>query len=180
MADLFLKKEAPAIKMRIEQGASLFFSVILVLFFITAASYGGLIFLSNAQDKTRQDIVDQIRLKGETLRPELLRQIFILDNRLKNLKTLLSAHPFITNVFGFLEAQTLPQVRYLNFNFTADGKRLDLDGETPSYAMLARQITVFEKNQEIESVDFGGLSFQKNQVGFKLSIVFKPTFLQLR
>lgn len=180
MADLLLKKETPSIQFRIEQRASLFFSIILVLFFMAVASYGGLIFLSRAQEKTRQDIVDQIRLKGETLRPDLLRQIFILDSRLKNLKTLLSRHQSTSAIFHFLETQTLPQVNYLNFNFSADSRRIDLDGEAPSYGVLARQIMILEKNKDVERVDFGGLSFRKNQVGFKLSVVLRPAALESR
>lgn len=180
MPDLLLKKESPALSIRIQRGASLFSTVSVLLFFLMIALYGGLLFLNRAQEGVRQEIVDQIYIKAETLRPELLRQIFVLENRLKHLKTVLGAHTFPSNILVFLENQTLPQVRYRVFNFRRDTARVDLDGTAPSYAVLARQISIFEGAREIERIEFGGLSFAQGELGFKLSLIFNPAFLTAR
>ena len=53
-----------------------------------------------------------------------------------------------------------------------------MSGEATSYSTIARQIGVFERDQNIERVEFGGLSLGANNVaGFKVSLIFKRSFL---
>lgn len=97
------------------------------------------------------------------------------------MRTLLARHVFPSNVFKLLEADTHPQVRFANFNFVADSRKLEMTGETTSYALLARQISLLERDPQVEEVQFGGLAFgPSNLLGFKLTIIFKQSLLQLR
>ncbi|QQG45673.1 MAG: hypothetical protein HYW89_02010 [Candidatus Sungiibacteriota bacterium] len=181
MADLLLKKESPEAKFRIERGSSFLFYLVLALFFLGLAVYGGLLLLNRGQERAREELTAQVRLKEEDLRPELLNQIFILDKRLKNLRTLLARHIFPSNTLRLVEADTHPQVRFLNFNLSTDSRKLEMSGETTSYAVLARQIALFERDPQVERVEFGGLSFGTNNLlGFKLTLIIKTSLLQLR
>jgi len=141
----------------------------------------GLALLNQSRESQKIQLIAQNKIKEESLRPELLDQITSLEQRLKNVRSLLAEHPFASNAFRVLEADTHPQVRYSNFSFAKDGLKVDLSGEAASYRVLARQIGIFEQDPQIQKVDFGGLSTTgEGLVGFKLTLVFRPSLLQLR
>lgn len=181
MADLLSKKEPYISYTRLERGGSWLFFVVLAVFFMVAASSGGLALLNRAQSAAHSEILEQVREKGGNLQTDLLGQIFLVDQRLSNLRLLLAEHTFVSNVLRLLEQETLPQVRFLNFNFDVDSRKLDMSGEAASYSILAGQIGALERNPNLERVEFGGLSIGGNNLaGFKLTLIFKKSFLLLR
>lgn len=179
MADLFIKKETALAGLG--QNRSLLFYGSLLIFFLVLASYGGLALLNPNQQKTKEGLIEEIKLKQENLRPELLNEIFILDERLKNIRALLSQHTFTSNVFKLIESDAHPLVRFTNFNLIAESRKFDTVGEAANYAVLAKQIGILERDPQVEKVEFGGLSFTPaNLLSFKLTIIFKPGLMQLR
>lgn len=178
MADLLSQKEYTP--RALEQGGSILFYISLGLFFVIGAGLGGLFLLNKAQKEARETLVEEVDQKQSNLRTDLLDQIFLLEQRLKNLRTLLSEHVFSSNAIALIEQDTLPQARFFNFNFDAVARKLDMTGEAINYAMVARQIGIFERDPQVESVEFGGLSIGGNNLaGFKISIIFKRNFLHL-
>lgn len=141
----------------------------------------GLVVLNHSRESQKAQFIAQNKIKEESLRPELLDQIASLETRLENARALLTNHPFASNVLRVLEQDTHPQVRFSNFSFARDGLKADMSGEAASYRVLARQIGIFEQDPQIQKVDFGGLSTTgEGLVGFKLTLVFRPSLLQLR
>ncbi len=178
MPDSLVKKDSSFEKNFLARGGSFLFYIALLLFFASTGTYGGLLLLNRAQAQSREELVAQVKSKEEDLRPELLNQIFLLDSRLKNMRTLISNHNFISSVFNFLESNTHPKVRFSNFNFSADSRKLDMSGEALSYSVVAQQIAIFELNPQVEKAEFGGLSAGgTNLINFKVAIIFKPTLL---
>lgn len=179
---MLARKEAVATKIiqrRQETPALLF--VALLLFLLAGAGYGGLILLLSAQASTRDEIVAQIGEKEKNLRPELIEQIILLEERLKNINTLINQHTFASNVFRVIEADTHPQVRFTSFNFQPEFYKVDMSGETVNYAVLSRQVNILERDPLIEKVDFGGLAQSGNgALGFKASIKIRSNLLQSR
>lgn len=181
MADLLSKKEPYISPARLERGGSFIFFIALAVFFIIAASSGGLALLNRAQSEAQAEILEQVREKGDNLQTDLLGQIFLVDQRLSNLRLLIAEHLFTSNVLRLLEQETLPQVRFLNFNFDTFSRKLDMSGEAVSYSLLARQIGVLERNPNIERVEFGGLAIGGNNLaGFKLTLILKKSFLLIQ
>jgi hypothetical protein len=81
-------------------------------------------------------------------------------------------------VLKFLEENTLPNVRFLTFDFKSDTRRLEMSGDAASYATLTEQIILLEKHPQIEKVEFGGLTLGGNNlVNFRITIVFRPPLL---
>lgn len=180
MANLLTKQESTT-GTAIEQGGSLVFYLVLVAFLIITAAFGGLFLLNRAQKEAQQTLVEEVKEKEKNLKGGILDQIFTLEQRLKNLRTLLSRHVFPSNVFGFLEKNTLPEVRFLNMVFDAQAQKLDMSGEASSFSAISKQVNVFERDPQVERVEFGGLSSSgANLAGFKLTIMFKKSFLLLR
>lgn len=183
MAEFLIKQDGSRQfrRFNFERGGSLFFAGSLTLLILTLASMGGLILLNRTKAGERDQIAGQNRDKEQSLRPEELESVGMLDKRLKNLRVLLDNHLFASNIFKVIEQNTHPQARFTTFNFTADSRKLDMSGETASYSALARQIAILERAAQIERVEFGGLSTAEGKgVGFKLSIIFKPTLLSIR
>ncbi|MBI2056080.1 MAG: hypothetical protein HYT37_01765 [Candidatus Sungbacteria bacterium] len=182
MPDLLARKEAVASKIvSIRQESSLLFFVALLLFLAASSAYGGLFLLTTAQASTRDELTVQIQEKENNLRPELIEQIYALENRLKNIGTLLNRHTFSSNAFRILEAATHPQVRFTNFGFNPESYKVEMSGETISYAVLARQVNILERDPQIERVEFGGLTLTGNNLlGFRVTIIFRSALLQIR
>ena len=160
---------------------SLFFFVSATALALVVAGIGGLFVLNRSQEAQRDEFIAQNKIKEENVRPELLQQVVLLDKRLNGVRTLIGEHIFASNVFSVIEKNTHPQVRFLNFTFSADGLKLDMSGEAASYGTLSRQIALFEREPQIERTEFGGLSAtSEGLVGFKLTLLFKPSLLHLR
>jgi hypothetical protein len=181
VVDLLAKKQPVISSLQLERGSSLAFYLSLAVFLITAASAGGLALLNRAQQDALRTFEEEVGDKDSSLRTDLVNQIFLADQRLRNLRTLLSEHLISSNVFALVERDTLPQVRFLSFNFDATSRKLDMSGEATSYSLLARQIGVFEQDPNIERVEFGGLSLSSNNLaGFKIALILKKPFLLLK
>lgn len=182
MFDLLAGKEAAASRIaRSQHEGSLFFFLALLFFLVASAGYGGLFLLTHAQASTRAELILQIQEKEKNLRPEIVEQIFILEERLKNIATLLNGHIFSSQAFRIIEADTHPQVQFTSFGFTPADYKVEMSGETVSYAALARQVNILERDPQIERVEFGGLTMTGNNfLGFRSTIILRPTVLQTR
>lgn len=158
-----------------------FFLVSLIFFFLTVFGSGGvLVFRYAANQKIAGLEKERETLTGE-LRPHLIDQALDISLRLEAGRAILGKHIFSSNVFEFLEANTLPQVRFISFGYSFDARRVDVNAEAASYATLARQIRVLESRKEVEKVDFGGLSLgEKGLVNFKISIIFQEDLFYRR
>ena len=181
MADLLTRRQPVISPVQLERGGSLLFYLGLAVFLVVAAGAGGLALLNRAQEDAINSLTEEVLDKDQGLRADLVNQIFLTDQRLRNLRLLLSEHAAPSNVFGLLERDTLSQVRFLNFNFDSTSRKLDMSGEATSYSSIAKQIGIFERDPNIERVEFGGLSLSGNNVaGFKVALIFKRSFLGFR
>jgi len=180
MADLLKKTTSlETLRVRAKAESGWFFYLNLFIFFLLVASYGGFLLLNRNQKDARDLLLEEIKSKENELRPELFNQIFAMEKQLKNIRTLISSRTFTSNIFGLLEANTLPQVRFTDFNFSADPRKIDLSGEAANYRTLAEQIAIFERHPQVEKVDFGGLSrTSTGLVAFKLAITLNPALLK--
>ena len=148
----------------------------LFLFIITLAGYGGLYYLNKSQDDTQAQLVQQVQQKEDDLRPQVLDKIYSLRKKLKSITSIIRTHQFIANTFGLLERDTHPRVSFDSYSFSPNDRSIVLKGKADSYSVLARQITFFEGDQQINKVEFGGLSLdQDGRVSFNLTVYVLPT-----
>lgn len=151
----------------------------LFLFFVASALFGGVLLLNRAQHAAHTELQEQVRLKEQQLKPELLQSIFLLEDRLKSMRAHITRHIFTSHIIRLLEETTHPQVRFSSLVFAPESRKIDLSGETANYASLARQIHFFEQHPQIEKVEFGGLSVgDNNLLRFRASLIVKPALLQ--
>ena len=183
MPDQFISREQrPAPSMtRPPYGGTLFFYASLLIFLLFLSVYGGLVFLNRAQAQAQAEILAQIDQKRQDLRPELVQELFSLEDRLNVIRALLQKHILPSRVFAWLESQTHPRVYFQSMNFDSAARKLQLPGSADSLQSLNEQIAIFERDRELEKVEFGGLSFGKDTdalISFQTTVVFKPAFFQ--
>lgn len=179
---LISKERSPTPARFVYQSSVLFFNLVLVLFIASLVTLGGLAFYKSSLGATRQKWVDDIK-KEETKFNEKggVGNLVDLSGALNATRQLISGHVFSSNVFEFLQKATHPRVRFSNFSFSREERKINLAGEGASYRTVAEQISVLESNTQVEKVDFGGLSLgEKGLVNFKVTIFFRPSLLELR
>lgn len=176
MADVVFQKKS--LSTHIIEGGVILFYLSLAVFLLIAATIGGIFFLNRAQLQAHEQLKDQIKTKETNLETGVLSQIFLLDKRLKNLRTLLSTHVAPSNAVSFLELNTLPEVKLSGLNVDVSARRLDTNAVAANFATVAKQIGVLERNENVEKVEFGGLSIgNERRIGFRLNITFKEGFM---
>lgn len=147
------------------------------VFIITIAAYGGLILLTRTQNKAVEAIATQIQEKQKEFDPTTVEEFIQLDTRFKNIGILITQHPLASTVLSIIERDTIPQVRFGDFDFTTHLGKVVMKGTAPTYALLARQLIIFEEDAELSSVEFGGLARSDEGIGFDLTLVVKPEVL---
>lgn len=182
MSEELIKKESPFKRFQINaSGSAVIFYTSATIFLITAASYGGLFFFNKNLGVREPILLEEIRAKEVSLREDL-KDILLLETRLKNLKELLVEHPAPSRIIDFLETNTHPQVRFFSFVFSAAEKSISLGAEAASYATVAQQVIILEQNPEVQKIEFGGLSFNEteNKANFRLKIFVNPSLIQFQ
>ncbi|MBI3420927.1 MAG: hypothetical protein HY006_02585 [Candidatus Sungbacteria bacterium] len=167
-------------QIRVQHTGVLLFYVSFFIFFLALAGYGGLFFLNRNQNATKQELLGQIEEKSSALSSDRIQQIYGLEQRLKTISVILGRHPFPTRSLTWLEEKTYPEIAYSSFSFNQDTRRLELAGTARSLTALNKQVALLEKDPVLESIDFGGIALERGgSVGFKVTAIFKPSFLQL-
>lgn len=104
------------------------------------------------------------------------------QDTLNVLSSVLNHHIYSSNVFNWLEADTLPQVSWSSLNFTSGGN-FSLAGTASSYEMLVAQVDAIKSDPMITAVSFSGVNadFDENNVmkgvNFNLNVSLNPTYL---
>ena len=179
--DLISKKPLAARAQFITQSGTLLFNVAIIFFILVLAAWGGLYFFRRSLDTNAANWREQIITVEKELRPDFLNQLVALSDRLTAVREIISGHKFSSNTLLLLERDTHPQVAFSSFQYSADGRKIDLAAKAASYGIVADQVTLLEADSQVESVGFGGLQLDETgRVNFKLSIIFKASLLQLR
>ncbi len=179
--DLISKRSLPPRTQFITESSALLFNVAVIFFILFLAVWGGLYLFRRSLESSAANWRDQINSLENELRPDLLNQLIVLSTRLSAARDIISNHVFSSNTLVLLERDTHPQVAFSSFQYSADGRKIDLAAKAASYSVVADQVTMIEADPQVESVNFGGLRLDdKGLVDFKLSIVFKSSLLRLR
>lgn len=163
-----------------ETATSVFLYASLGIFFLSVAGFGGLLLLNKAQREARDTLIQEVKDKEQELRSEFLSEIFLLEQRLKNIRRKIAGRSYTSQLFGFLEKNALPQVRFLSFNYDNDQRKINMGAEANSFTTVSRQVNILERHPGVEKVDFGGLAKGKDSTSFQLTILLKSSLLTLQ
>lgn len=143
---------------------------------------GGIYLYKGIAAKNRDEIQKQVTELEQKLRTEgVNQQMLELDRKLSSARSVLEGHVASSNVFKLLEENTLLQVQFTTFAFTADARVVNLTGNAAGYSTVASQVRVFESLPEVQDVTFGGLQLSETgKLSFKMSLTLDPALLRWR
>lgn len=153
-----------------------FFSAATVIFFVgSIIGVMGLFLWYRFQVTSLQQLLTDKEAIENDLQPELVSRLVFIDTFISQVKGILQAHPFTSNVFLFLERNIHTSAIVNGVTFAQDTKRLDMTIDVPSYLVLSEQVRTFEASPFVERVTFGTPQPNGDFIRFQVSIVLKPS-----
>jgi len=148
------------------------FYFVISLLISTIFCYLIFIFKIYLQGKEIKNLDAAIQTVGTDAQKSQEKTVFDYQKKINDYAMLMADHEFVSNIFGFLEKDTLPNVWFSKFGMRAKQNQIDLSGEAENLDALSRQTAAFEKNEFVKKVNLlsstiGGLG----KVNFNLSLV---------
>lgn len=121
---------------------------------LVATVFSYLIFLVK-NGMTKNDIKDEIlalQTVGTDSQKEQEKVVVNYQQKVNDFVKLFKNHEFASNVFAFMEKQTMPNIWFKQFALDEKNRGVQLSGEADSMDALSRQVATFEKNEYVKSV----------------------------
>lgn len=162
------------------KGAGFLITISIVIFLISAGVAGGAFLYKSLLDGELEGLMidlDKIQKEFELVS---IRNFSRTADSINLAKSIIESHTAISSIFEFLESSTLPDVRFLNLNYsTGEDNIISMNGEALSYTMLAEQAFVFESDPMVKGLSLSNLSLRKGgKVGFSVSITIDPELIK--
>jgi hypothetical protein len=124
---------------------------------VVGLTYGSLFIWENYKKEQSQIITaSAYELKQNILLIQKdLKDVSQLQKKLGLVERLLDRHIYWTNIFNFLEDNTLAEVTYGNFNGSLDGQ-FNLPAKAKNFYVIAEQLKSFRKNEDVVSASTKG------------------------
>ncbi len=166
------------------------FLLISIIIFLIALGLTAFVFLEKqtlvSAITSEQDV---IKKNINSFEPATIENIVELNSRISVANTLLKNHVAVSPIFDFLQARTLKNVRFKNFNFSQSaisnsgttGVQITMSGQSRDWATLASQADEFGKADWKKIIQEPKISnFNLNadgSVSFQFSAFINPEFL---
>ena len=151
------------------------FYFVISLLISTVLCYLIFIFKIYLQQQELKNLDQAILTVGTDIQKDQEKTVFNYQKKINDYAQLLAKHKFASNVFGFLEKDTLLNVWFSRFSLPTLQNQVDLSGEAESLDALSRQTSAFEKNEFVKRVNLLGSSAgDLGKVNFNLSLFLDP------
>ena len=164
-----------------------FLTVIALFILVTVLlASGGLYFYKGITTKNIVTLKNNLDLAKNRFEPLKIKELQVLDKRLKAANEILSKHIAITPIFEGLQEVTMKSVRFTKFSysFTEDKSVLvnvKMSGITLGYSNLALQSDLFAKNKNFIDPVFSNLALtETGNVTFDLNFYVDPAFVDYK
>jgi len=162
------KKSLAAAPSTRKRGATNFLLIIAVLvFFLSILGAAGAFLYGEYLEIDIERKKEQLDRARGAFEPSLINELTRLDARIASAQTILDSHIAPTRFFGFMEENTLENVRFNSMTVTpsvGSTMNITLGGEATSFSSVALQSDVFKKSSLlVEPIIFSG--FQVNNFG---------------
>jgi len=163
-------------------GAWKLFYFMLFVFFVFILTYVGLVFgyknfLKARIQTTSQEIeslvaTDPIHGKQD--------EFLTFQSQLISLKSLLDKRGSSLKVLKLLENRTTPKIYYTNLSFSLSERRVELQGNAPSYETFAEQLAAYAQMKEVERYEVGTARVKEaGRVNFTVVLYFTAQALAI-
>ena len=162
-----------------------FSAIFSVIIFLAAGVIAGGLYFYRAQVNARiYDVQKSLEEAEKFFSIEEINKYKHADTRLRAAKTLVHRHVINSVILDFLEKNTAVNVGLTSFGATkdADGYRIALAGQAPSYSAVYFQVEKWRAMQPtVQNVLMGslGLSEETGIVTFAVTLEIDPKYLEL-
>ena len=125
----------------------IFYSFLAVLITIIA-SYLIFEYKSYLLREKIKEVDAKIALYGTETQKDNEKQVIDYKKSIDSFATLMGNHKIASNVFSFIEQNTLPNIWFSGFNMSETTNEIRLSGESETMEALSRQGEVFENNKQ--------------------------------
>lgn len=109
------------------------------------------------------------------------QELIPIKEKIDSFEILISQHRTSSDVYGFLERNSLPKVWFSDFEFGLEEKMVIVSGQTDSFITLEQQMSVLKNNQadfleslKLRKVEVG----EKGVINFEIEFIFKTQLLK--
>jgi len=127
-----------------------------------------------------KEIDGKIAVHGTEQQKANEQKVFAYKKDIDNFAVLMANHRHASNVFTFIEQNTLPNVWFSSFNMSEATSEIRLAGEAENMEALSRQGELFEKNEDLVK-DITVLNSQaqtSGKVKFILNVSLDPKIFE--
>ena len=89
---------------------------------------------------------------GTSQQKEYEKEVINYQKKIGDFSNLLKNYEFASNVFAFMEAQTMPNIWFKQFNLDRKNSGVQLSGESDDMDAFSRQVAILEKNKYVKNV----------------------------
>ena len=115
---------------------------------------------------------------GTDEQKDMEKQTFEKQEKINDYIPLIKNHRISSNIFAFLEQNTLPNVWFLRFSMGGKDANITLSGEAESVKVFSKQVSIFEENEYLTKVAVLSSSLgRQNRINFNLVISLDPKIL---
>lgn len=132
-----------------------------------------------AKNNMQKSELDGFDLKmatvGTAKQKEQEKEVLSYQKKFDDFTSIFKSYGFASNVFAFMEKETLPDVWFKRFDLNARSKEVGLSGEADDMSVFSKQLAGFEKNKYVKSVSLLSSNLEEStKVDFTLSLVLDP------
>lgn len=130
-----------------------------VIFYFTmslliAAVFCYFVFLTKNSFQRRdiEKIDVALQTVGTEQQKEYEKDVLDYQEKISGFMSLLENHEFASNVFAFMQTETMPNIWFKQFSLDKKNSSVQLSGEADSMDALSRQVLDFEKNKYVKNI----------------------------
>lgn len=163
--------------------------MLVIIMLVETLVIGGVYFFlaqsSSARSKAQTDLRQKVQEADAAIAADEAgsQGLVRFSGRAAAVAEALDGHIYWQKFFAFLEANTTPTVRYVNFSGDALAGQVILDALAVSYRDMAEQIVILREHPMVESVRATSAAARINEigevvgVGFSMAVSFKPELM---
>ncbi len=106
-------------------------------------------------------------------------EVFSYKKRIDDFAPFLEKHVFSSRIFEFLENETHPKVFFLRTSLDLKSSVVSLSGITDNFLSLGQQLSIFKKQEMVESLGLSNISLSKRGgIEFDINISFNKKLFE--
>lgn len=163
-----------------EKWLNIAFWVTVVLLVFAAFCYGVFWFKASLLSQALVKVNEQALLYGTQSEKAAEQNVLDTQKKLGDFAAILGNQKIASNVFAFIEKNTLPNVWYSTFNISAVSNELRLSGEADTMATLSQQFKLFEDSKDyVKAISvFNSQISSSGRISFLMNITVTPKIFE--